>query len=63
MTSNEEVTQLDVPTEKLSILGGYYAAIFRHVNSEELYKHYILGGFFLSERGILARKNPTEDPN
>ena len=36
--------------------------LFRHVNNEKFYQHNILGGFFLIERGILARKNPTEDP-
>ena len=35
---------------------------FRHVNHEKFYQHDILGGFFLIERGILVRKNPTEDP-
>ena len=36
--------------------------LFRHVNNEKFYEHDILGGFFLIERGILARKKPTEDP-
>ena len=36
--------------------------LFRHVNHEKFYQHDFLGGFFLIERGIHARKIPTEDP-